>query len=207
MKKKTIPAIAAAIHVALGLLVATPSARAGFDDGVAAFEARDYMSAARHLRPLAHDGDAAAQVLMGTMLRAGLLGSYDFESAAGWFRRAADQNDAAAHFNLGLMYFQHEVTPPDGSTMPEDLDWAAYTHFKRAAELGHATGQLYFGHIVAQGGMLDPDPVEAFKWYQLAAWQRNSLAAAARDQLAARMEPAEIADARQRARIWRPLEG
>ena len=44
---------------------------AGFDEGLAAYERGDYEMALRELRPLAEQGDAAAQFLIGSMYEIG----------------------------------------------------------------------------------------------------------------------------------------
>jgi TPR repeat protein len=48
------------------LVLAAGDARAGFDEGLAAYERGDYATALRELRPLAEQ-DAAAQFLLGLM--------------------------------------------------------------------------------------------------------------------------------------------
>ncbi len=55
--------------VFLCLLLATP-AWAGFDEGVAAYHRGDYATALREFRPLAEQGDAAAQWLPRRALQA-----------------------------------------------------------------------------------------------------------------------------------------
>lgn len=188
------------------VLIGPAAVRADFESGMAAFEARDYAGAFRELRPIAEQGDSRAQTILGVMYRTGLLGFPDYELGARWFRSASDLGDPEADYNLGLMYFQGETIPPGANSSQESLLAAAVQHFSRAAAQGHAGSQLYMGHLTAEGIGTDRDPVEAYKWYQLAAWQRNSLAVAARERLAAKMSPVQIAEAKELARDWQAIK-
>lgn len=190
----------------LGVFMLSAPARADFDSAVLAFDARDYATAFRELRPIAEQGDYRAQTLLGVMYRTGLLGFPDYELGARWFRAASDRGDPEADYNLGMMYFQGETIPPGADSSRQTLLDAAVVHFSRSAAQGHSGSQLYMGHLTAEGIGVERDLLEAYKWYQLAAWQRNSLAVAAREQLASRMTPAEIADAKLMARDWQPIK-
>ena len=77
---------------------------AGFDEGAAAYKRGDYETAFREMKPLAEQGDAAAQLLLGVMYSQGQGVSQDETEAASWWRKAAKQGDALAQFNLGVMY-------------------------------------------------------------------------------------------------------
>lgn len=169
----------------------------------AAFEDRDYAHALELALPLAEAGDARAQTLIGIMERSGLLGIVDAPEAVRWFGLAAGKGDPAAQFNLGLMYYEREAAPPEGVRTREDLYAAAAGKFRAAAEQGHAEAQLYLGYMVAEGLGVDRDPVEGYKWYQLAAWQRDDLAAAALDALGATLSAAQLENARAEASRFR----
>ena len=76
----------------LTLAVAQPSpVAAGCFEGIAAFNGGDYATALRELRPLAEQGDASAQFLLGAMhdYRRGVL--QDYSKAAKWLRRCPVQ--------------------------------------------------------------------------------------------------------------------
>lgn len=180
-------------------------AKADFKTGYAAFEARDYATALAELLPLADQGDAASQRLLGVIFRNGLLGAPDSVGAARWFRAAAEQGDADALYSLGVMYYEGETGLPDGDTEPSRLRGVAVELFEAAANRNHVDAQLYLGHAYAEGIGVALDREVAFMWFQLAAWQRESLAVAARDRLAADMSATEIADAKAMARAWQPF--
>ena len=100
------------------------------------------------------------------------------------------------------MYFQHELRPPDGSTTRYAFSDAAFERFRAAAELGHADAQLYLGHMYAEGLSVMRDPIEAYKWYELAAWQRNSLATSARDRLSRKLSSDQLDQAKASAHAF-----
>ncbi len=165
-----------------------------------AFDDRDYALTLDLLLPLGEAGNAEAQTMVGVMFRTGLLGMPDFDEAAAWFEAAAAQDYPEALFNLGLMYFQRETAPFGIKVTEHNLRMAAFEHFSRAGARGHIQAQLYLGHMHAEGVGVPPDRVEAYKWYQIAAWQRSSLAVAARDRLAADMTADQLDEAKRRAR-------
>ena len=83
-------------------------------------------------------------------------------SAQAVFRRA-QQGEAAAQYNLGVMYYY-------GKGVPEDYTEAA-KWYRKAAEQGHVTAQWMLGGIYYQGedeGVPDND-VEAYAWFSVAA--------------------------------------
>ncbi len=52
------------------------------------------------------------------------------------------------------------------------------------------------------GKGVTPDFVQAYKWYHLGGMNGEHLGAQSRDELAARMTPAQIAEAQQLAKEW-----
>ncbi len=75
--------VISAVIVLIGL--AAP-AWAGFDEGVAAYNRGDYATALREWRPLAEQGDASAQLNLGSMYDAGVGVSQDYAEAVRWYR-------------------------------------------------------------------------------------------------------------------------
>ena len=78
------------------LLVASSSVAADFAAGVEAYERGDYATALREFRPLAEQGDAAAQHNLGVMYGTGRGGSEDDVQACAWLNLAAAQGDERA---------------------------------------------------------------------------------------------------------------
>ena len=84
--------------------IACGTAFAGFDQAVAAYERKDYVTAFREFRPLAQQGKSSAQYSLGWMYAKGQGVAQDHKEAVKWYRLAADQGDAFAQYNLGGMY-------------------------------------------------------------------------------------------------------
>ena len=81
--------------IALLCALAAP-ARAGYDEGLAAYNRGDYATALRELRTLAEQDFVRAQYNLGLMYYNGEGVPRDYAEAATWFRRAADQGHADA---------------------------------------------------------------------------------------------------------------
>jgi TPR repeat protein len=168
-----------------------------------AYQEGRYPAALRLARPLAEEGDAGAQSILGFLYYRGQGVQQDFATAATWLRKAADQDDAAAQFRLGVMLLQGQGVPQDKT---EAMKW-----FRRAADLGDAQAQYNLGVSYAEGEGGEPDNVRAHMWFNLAAAHfptsdtsdRNA-AAKERDLVAAKMTPQQIAEALRLAREWTP---
>ena len=93
-RRRLAPALAAVVALA-GLIAATP-ALADYNDGITAYENRDYTTAQRELQPLADRGDPRAQRLIGLMYRDGLGVRKDQIRAYMWFDLAAQRNQYGA---------------------------------------------------------------------------------------------------------------
>ena len=81
---------------------------ADFQDGYDAYNKSDYKTALREWQPLADQGDADAQFLLGRMYDTGRGLLKDYKQAEKWYRKAADQGYAMGQNNLGWMYANGE---------------------------------------------------------------------------------------------------
>jgi TPR repeat protein len=122
--------------------------------------------------------------------------------AAKWFRKAADQNNASAQYNLGAMY-------DHGRGVPQN-DVEAAKWYREAAARGHASAQYNLGLMYENGIGVPQNYAEAHRWLSLAAARfaeaRANLRELALEKVAgvaAQMTPAELAHAQQLARDWR----
>ena len=110
----------------------------------------------------------------------------------------AEQGDAAAQYNLGIMY-------RDGKGVLQD-DTQAVAWFRQAVDQGNAEAQSNLGGMYSLGAGVPQDDVEAHKWYNLAASRTTGEAqkrhAERRDALAEEMTPAQIAEAQRLAKEW-----
>ena len=94
----------------------------------------------------------------------------DFDEARKWYLKAAEQGDANAQSNLGVMYLR-------GQGVPQDYVEAA-RYFRMAAEQGHALAQNELGLRYDRGQGVPMDHAEAAKWYRKAAEQGFALTSA-----------------------------
>jgi len=170
------------------------------EDGMVAYQEKDYLKAIQVWRPLAQAGDAAAQYRLGVMYAEGRGIAPNDAEAALWFERAAEQGEPMAQYNLGASY-------AGGTGVRKDIA-AAAKWFRRAAEQGVALAQLNLGLLYANGAGVPQDNVEALKWIDLAIYAlpaggvRSDAAKAVAD-VAGKMNADEIADARSRERAWK----
>ena len=74
------------------------------EDGLADYERKDYVTAAKLMRVAADQGNSVAQYELGVMYDNGQGVTQDYKEAVKWYRLSADQGDADAQINLGLMY-------------------------------------------------------------------------------------------------------
>ena len=83
-------------------------------------------------------------------------------------QRRAEQGDASAQINLGVMYATGRGVPQDDA---EAVRW-----FRLAAEQGHATGQYNLRFRYDAGEGVQQDAAEAARWFRLAAEQGHDSA-------------------------------
>ncbi len=178
------------------LVVLAAPAWAGLVEGWAALERGDYATALREFRVSAAQGVADAQHNLGISYYDGQGVPQNYAEAAKWFRKAADQGTAEAQFNLAYMY-------SNGKGVPQDYAEAA-KWYRKAADQGHARAQTNLGVMYTLGQDVPRDYVQAHMWLSLAEAQGRTAAAKARDMVAERMTPAQIAEAQRLAREWKP---
>ncbi|MCC7168258.1 MAG: sel1 repeat family protein [Rhodospirillales bacterium] len=148
----------AAAGLLLAFLLAAGSAQADLADGVEKLKKGEYEAAFYEFLPLAEQGDANAQLLLGTMYSQGKGVPNDLGEARKWYLRAALQNNPAAQFALGDILAQGK-----GVTM--DLD-EALVWFRRAANQGHVHAINNLGFAYASGTGVERDPVQAANWFR-----------------------------------------
>ena len=125
----------------------------------------------------------------------------DYAIALREWRPLAEQGHAGAQYYLGLCYDFRKGVPQDFAMARQ---W-----YEKAAAQGHAGAQNNLGGLYEFGHGVTQDDVLAYMWYHLAAahpaddeWR--DLAAENRDEIADHMTSAQIAEAQQRAREWKP---
>ena len=113
--------------------------------------------------------------------------SGDFKTALAEWTPIAEQGDADAQFNLGLMY-------ENGEGLPEN-DKTAVKWYTLAAEQGYAIAQRYLGAMYDFGDGVPRNDKTAVKWYTLASYNGNEVARENKDKVTKQMTPADISTA------------
>jgi len=138
-----------------------------FEEGMNAYNDRDYKTAFNIFQVLAEGNNADALNLLGKLYEDGVGVGYDFEKALWHYRKAADQQHVGAQLNLGWLYYDQEERHN-----PESLHW-----FRKAADQGNPTAQWQIGLIYQDGDLVDLDVDCACEWYVKSAKQeRDSFA-------------------------------
>jgi hypothetical protein len=156
----------------------------------------------------------------------------DYATALREWRPLAEQGDALAQYNLGVLYRKGRGMPQDdvharqwyekaaaqgqakaqynlgtlylnGEGVPKN-NQQALRWFRLAADQGEALAQTKIAIMYDEGQGVPQDFVQAHKWYNLAATNGDKPAAELRDALAKQMTPAQIAEAQKLAREWKP---
>ena len=116
----------------------------------------------------------------------------DYATAFREFHPLAEQGDADAQFNLGVMYGRGEGVPQDYA---EAAAW-----YRRAAEQGDANAQYNLGVKYEQGKGVLEDFVFAYAWFNLAVAQGNENAREDREAIRGLMTRDQIAEAQKLSR-------
>jgi uncharacterized protein len=150
---------------------------------------QDYAAALRWYRKSAEQGDAKAQNEVGWEYELGAQVRQDYAEALRWYRKSANQGNAGGQYHLGDMYRFGNGVPVDYA---EALKW-----FRKAANQGQATAQWRLGGMYYYGHGVPQNYVRAYMWWNLAgisATRPDDWAVAYRDDVAAKMTHAQIAE-------------
>ena len=165
-----------------------------FEQGREAYDKGDYLTAFRILHPLSVRGELESMLVMAFMFEMGQGVPQNYIRACELYYSASRHNDVRAEFKMGVMHYHGFGTPIEYIT--------ARTFFTTAAEKGHAGAQYYLGLLYENGQKVDKIPTEAHKWFNLAASNGYEKGAEARDRIAGKMKPEEIAKAQREAFEW-----
>ena len=215
-----------------------------YDEGEGVPE--DDSEAVKWYRKAADQGYASAQLNLGYMYAKGegvpegeacidgdrlYLHSDNSSEAVKWYRKAAEQGNAFAQYNLGNMYANGKGVPKNdseavkwyrkaaeqgyasaqcnlgimyakGEGVPED-DEEAVKWYRKAAQQGHTSSQYNLGVMYDNGKGVPENDVEAYKWYLLAAAQGGNSAKHNKEIVRKRMSSEQIAEAQRRASTFR----
>jgi len=178
----------------IGLLFSGAALADAFEDGIAAHDKGDYTNAIKLLRPLAEQGNAAAQAGLGFMYNLGQGTEPDYTQAVVWFRKSAEQGNANAQSGLGFSYQNGQGVPQNSQ---EAVKW-----YRLAAEQGLPVAQAKLGQLYKNGEGVAQDSSKAYLWLSLAS-ENVAEAVQMRDEVAMNMTSAQLAKAKELATTCR----
>ncbi|CAK0781996.1 conserved hypothetical protein [Gammaproteobacteria bacterium] len=120
----------------------------------------------------------------------------DYAGAFRVWSPLADQGNAIAQYNLGVMYYEGQGVPRDYGSA---VKW-----FLRAANQGNSDAQRSLGVLYYEGNGVPQDDVRAYMWFDLSAINGNQEGLDNRNMIAKRMTFAQISEAQRLTRGWRP---
>jgi len=176
--------------VLFGTIIAvTPNASADeFENGMSAFEAREYHKALTIWRTLAKQDDVSAQLKIAEMYAKGLGVEQNITQAVMWLNKAVAQGSIQAEFNLGEIYGNGQGIPVD---YEKSIMW-----YRKAAERGYAMAQYKLGVKYFKGEGVSVDYMRSYAWMDLAAKQEFEPSAKYRDMIASVLNPDELKKAK-----------
>jgi localization factor PodJL len=149
---------------------------------------RDLRLAAQWYEKAAAQGLPPAQYRLGTLYEKGLGVRRDVALATAWYLKAAQQGNVRAMHNLAVL------TAEGGDTGKPDYA-AAAQWFRQAAEYGVRDSQYNVAILLARGLGVPQNLTLSYVWFAVAAAQGDEDAGKKRDDVGARLSPADLAAA------------
>jgi TPR repeat protein len=168
---------------AIAALLAVCSAQADFNAGLQAIGLHDYPAAFEAFKPLAEQGNAAAQVNLGNLYMKGLGTEQNYTLALRWYLSAAAQGERMAQSKVGILYYHGLGVAKDPA---EAARW-----FQKAAEQGVTSAQSILGSLYAAGDGVPQDLARAYYWFTMAEEQGDVEGGKGRKSLEEEMNPAQ----------------
>lgn len=156
----------------------------------------DLTAAVRLFERASQAGLPPAQERLAAMFEKGFGVGRDLKRAVFWYERAALGGNVRAMHNLATLLASGASGKPDYGMA---LRW-----YTEAAEAGFRDSQFNTGLLLSRGIGSKSNPPGAFQWFSIAAAQGDAEAARKRDELAARLTPADLKNAKAAADHWRP---
>jgi uncharacterized protein len=195
--------------LALGILGAVHGAAwaGGYEDGLAAFQNEDYAKSLSMLLPFAKDGNSEAAYLIGEMYGPRSWGQkgenrngveQDNAQAIYWWGEAAKKGHADAQLKLGWWLLK------GGDVVKKD-EAAGMNWLLMSANRGEPQAQYEVAISYWKGRGVKPDPIAAYMWFDLCSSEPGFDAAAGyRDEVAKKMTPEQITQAKQMVQAFAP---
>ena len=155
------------------------------ENGVATYNRDNPLAAMIKWQPLAEQGNADAQYIMGIMYDYGGLRNY--KTAVKWYTLAAEQGNADAQNSLGAMY-------EEGKGVPQNYK-NAVNWYRLAAEEGCADARNNLGAMYAFGRGVVKDFAYAHMWGKFAASNGAKDIGKVRDYVEKKITPSQLKNA------------
>lgn len=159
---------------------------------------RDLAVAAKLHEKLASAGYAPAQFKLGSHFEKGSGVVRDIAQAKTWYARAAEQGHARAMHNLAVLYAEN----PGPTGKPDYASAASW--FRQGAEAGVRDSQYNLAVLYARGLGLTQDLAQSYLWFSAAAGQGDEDAGKKRDDVAGKLAPNDLANAKVLAANFKP---
>lgn len=144
-------------------------ALADYQKGKAYYRSGKMEEAFVQFKQSAEKGDVPSQVLLAMMYASGSGVNSDSAAAIEWYRKAAENNDAAAQYNLGTWYQKGQ-----GGLQQDDAE--AFKWIEKSAKNGNDLAQGKLSVFYTDGIGTPKDEKAGFTWMLLCAKQSNSKA-------------------------------
>ncbi|WP_152277598.1 SEL1-like repeat protein [Methylorubrum populi] len=158
---------------------------------------RDLALAAKLYEKLATAGYGPAQFKTGNAYEKGSGVVRDIEKAKVWYGRAADQGNIRAMHNLAVLHAEN----PAANGRPDFA--SAANAFRRAAEHGVRDSQYNLAVLYARGLGVEQNLVQSYLWFSAAAAQGDQEAGRKRDEVATKLSPKDLTEAKTLASGFR----
>jgi TPR repeat protein len=165
LKRAILRATASLVLGAVAALLSTP-ARAGLQEGVAAYEAGNLPLAFKEFRSAAEKGEADCQFNLALMYENGIGVTKDEKEAVVWYRKSAEQGNSNAQFNLGVLYENGRGCAVD---FAQANQW-----YRKAAVQGDALAIGNLGMLYLRGDGVKVDKIAALALLLQSATMDNS---------------------------------
>lgn len=195
--------------LSMAAVAATP-AQAGFDEGRAAYNKKDWAAAITELRPLAESGDDRALFLLGNMYTQGYGVTKNPVEAFNLYRRAAVAGNAEAMAVTGALLQQGVGTDVD---INQAFEW-----YGRSARAGNPAGAFFYGLYLFRGNKAPdgqnilPDHPQSYKWMKISAQRTQDpkvreAAGKIAELIAKTLKPEDLEKMDAELAAWAPLAG
>jgi TPR repeat protein len=149
----------------VALVLAVPAGAETVDEALRAIEGGRYAQAAAWLKPMANEGNPAAQFRLGNLYYHGQGLPEDEVMAVFWWKKAAAHGNPEAMFQLAGAY----LFGLQAGKFVADPDREAAVWYFQAASAGHVEAQYHLGLLFLAGKGVIESRKEAAHWFRKAA--------------------------------------